>query len=206
MLKMASENIKILRNKISIPLNKAMELLKNNNDDVILAEQDFHNQNIIEICIKAECEAETARKEYEICNYDVVKTIERINQKRVIISTGNNEDSKIGFVLWPENAEGEFYKTEKRNDVFISSEDFEIVLKAFQSVFPIKNPWNDIIEDEFDKIGTNFFDNKTSRLIVERISRIEPNNEKEKAFLFEFINWLNDKLAYADYITVYGNL
>lgn len=37
------ENIKILRTKISIPLNKAIELLKNNNDDITLAEQDFHN-------------------------------------------------------------------------------------------------------------------------------------------------------------------
>ncbi|WP_343615341.1 hypothetical protein [Flavobacterium sp.] len=203
---MNTENIKILRTKISIPLNKAIELLKNNNDDITLAEQDFHNQNIIEICKKTDCEEETARKEYQICNYDVAKAIERINQKPVVISTGNNGDSKIGFILWPENAEGEFYKTEKRNDVFISSEDFKIVLKAFQSVFPIKNPWNGIIEDEFDKIGHNFFDNAICKLIVEKIGRIETHNEKERRFLFEVINWLHDKLAYADYIVVYGNL
>lgn len=199
------ENIKILRSEISIPLNKAIELLKRNNGDVVLSVDDFHNQNIIEICKITECEEETARKDYQICSYDVAKAVERINQKPVVISTGNG-DSKIGFILWPQNEEGEFYKTKKRNDVFISSKDFEIILEAFQSVFPIKNPWNGIIEDEFDKIGHNFFDNKTSRLIVERISGIKFNNEKEKIFLFELINWLNDKLAYADYIMVYGNL
>jgi len=200
------ENVKLLRSKISISLSEAVQILRMNNDDVVLSEEAFHNQNIVEISTKTECEVEMARKEYQICNYDVTKAIERINQKPVVISTGNNADSKIGFILWPENAEGEFYKTEKRNDVFISSEDFEIISKAFQSVFPIKNPWNGIVEDEFDKTGHNFFDNKTSRLIVERISSIEPNNEKEKIFLFESIKWLNDKLAYADYITVYGNL
>lgn len=203
---MTNESIKILRNKISIPLNKAVELLKKNNGDVVLAEQNFHNENIFEICSKVQCDAKTARKEYQICNYDVTKAIERINQKSVVISTGNNPDSQIGFILWPENAEGEFYKTEKRNDVFISTEDFEIVLKEFQSVFPIKNPWNGTIENEFDKIGSNFFDKVTSRLIVEKISRIETNNEKEKVFLHEIINWINDKLVYADYIVVYGNL
>lgn len=203
---MNTENIKLLRSKISIPLDKAIQLLKKNNDDVALSELDFHNENIIEICKKTNCDEEMARKDYQICNYDAAKTIERINQKVVVIATGNNPDSKIGFILWPENAEVEFYKTEKRNDAFISSEDFEIVLDVFQTVFPMQNPWNKTIEDEFDKVGTNFFDNQTSRLIVEKISRIETHNEKEKIFLLELINWLNDKLAYADYIVVYGNL
>lgn len=67
---MSNENIKILRNKILIPLNKAIELLKKNNGDIELSEQDFHNENIIEICKVTECEEETARKEYQICNYE----------------------------------------------------------------------------------------------------------------------------------------
>ncbi|WP_281231602.1 hypothetical protein [Flavobacterium gelatinilyticum] len=203
---MNTENIKLLRSKISIPLDKAMQLLKKNNDDVALSELDFHNENIIEICQKTDCEEETARKEYQICNYDVTKTIERINQKVVVIATGNNLDSKIGFILWPQNKEGEFYKTEKRNDAFISAEDFEIVLKVFQSVFPLQNLWNNEVENRFDEIGHNFFDAETSRLIVEKIKLLHTNDEKEKAFLLQIINWLNDKLIYADCIVVYGNL
>ncbi len=203
---MSNENIKILRSKISIPLNKAVELLKKNNGDVALSEQDFHDENIFEISKMTDCDQETARKEYQICNYDVIKTVKRINDKPVKIGTGKFPDSKIGFILWTENAEGEFYKTAKRNDVFIQTEDFDIVLEKFQSVFPLKNSLNNSIENEFDVLGHNFFDNKTSRDIVEKISLIKTDDQNVKDFLAEIIIWLNDKLTYADYIVVYGNL
>jgi hypothetical protein len=203
---MDNEKLKILRNKISIPLNQAIRLLKKNNNDIELCEQEFHNDNIKIISIKTECDYDVAKENYELCNYDVVKTVERINQKPIIITTGKATDSKIGFVLWPENGKGEFYKTAKRNDAFIPTEDFDLFLKEFQSVFPLRNPWNDVIEDEFDKTGHNFFDHKTIRLIVEKMKLIENENEKENAFLLETINWLNDKLVYAEYIVVYGNL
>lgn len=203
---MNNENIKILRSKISIPLNKAVELLKKNNGDVTLSEQDFHDENILEISKMANCDQETARKEYQICNYDVIKTMKKINDKPVKIGIGKFPDSKIGFILWPENAKGEFYKTAKRNDVFIQTEDFDIVLEKFQSVFPLKKSSNNAVENEFDALGHNFFDNETSRDIVEKISLIETDDQNVKVFLGEIISWLNDKLVYADYIVVYGNL
>lgn len=203
---MDNETIKILRSKISIPLNEAIELLKRNNGDILLSEKDFHNKNIFEICKKTECDEETAIKEYQICNYDLTKVIERINKKLIVIGTGNNLDSKIGFILWPENKRGEFYKTEKRNDIFIVAEDFDIVLDVFESFFSLQNPANNAIEDEFDVIGHNYFENKISRLIVEKISLLKTDDKREGAFLQELVNWFNDKLAYADYIVVYGNL
>ena len=203
---MDNEKIKILRSKIAVPLNVAVELLKKNNNDVLLCEQEFHDINIQTISQKAECDYKTANESYALCNYDIVKAIERINQKQVIITTGNTTDSKIGFVLWPENAAGEFYKTAKRNNAFIHTEDFDIILKEFQSVFPLKNPWNNDIEDKFDPVGNNFFDNKTCRIIVEKISHIKNDDEKVQFFLKEVTNWLEDKLTYADYIVVYGNL
>ena len=82
-----------------------------------MCEQEFHNDNIKIISIKTECDYDVAKENYELCNYDVVKTVERINQKPIIITTGKATDSKIGFVLWPENGNGEFYKTAKRNVV-----------------------------------------------------------------------------------------
>lgn len=200
------ESVKILRSKISIPLAKAIQLLKKNNNDVALSEQDFHNENIREICEKTECKEEIAKKEYQICNRDVTKAIERINQKPIIIATGNNPVSKIGFILWPENAKGEFYKTEKRNDVFISTEDFNIVLKDFESVFPMLDTSNNVEQETFDVTGHNFFDNKICKLILEKINGIESDDENVKTFLQEVESWLKDKLSYADYIVVYGNL
>lgn len=203
---MKPESIKILRSKISIPLNEAIQLLKKNNGDVVLSEQDFHNENIKEICEKTECTEETARKEYHICKNDVAKTIERINRKPVAIATGNYVYSKIGFILWPANEDGKFYETEKRNDVFIQTEDFDIIIEAFNSVYPFISPHNGLIEDGFDYCGHNFFDHKTSVAIVQKISQIQTNDEKVKTFLKQVINWLNDKLPYADRIVVYGNL
>lgn len=140
--------------------------------------------------------------------FDVCKSIEKINQRQVIITTGKdtNHKNKIGFILWPENSKGEFYKTDKRNDAFISTYDFNYIMDEFKSVFPLKNPWNNIIEKSFDACGHNFFDNKTCRQIIERISNINHNDEKVQQFLKEVIAWFNDKLEYADYITVYGNL
>ncbi|MCD0470162.1 hypothetical protein [Flavobacterium sp. JAS] len=203
---MDNEKIKILRNKFSIPLDAAIRLLKKNNGDVLLCEKEFHDNNIEQICKKTESDYEAAKENYEICNYDIRKAIERINQKQVIITTGNNPNTKIGFILWPENAAGEFYKTDKRNDVFISAEDFDVVLKDFKSVFSLLDVSNDFEQESFDVLGNNFFDNKTCRQIVEQISQIESNDKQVQNFLTELINWLNDKLTYADYIVVYGNL
>lgn len=47
--------------------------------------------------------------------FDVRKSIEKINQRQVIITTGKdtNHKNKIGFILWPENSKVEFYKTDK---------------------------------------------------------------------------------------------
>lgn len=44
---MNSERVKILRSKIDIPLNMAIQLLKKNNGDIVLSEQDFHKENIL---------------------------------------------------------------------------------------------------------------------------------------------------------------
>jgi len=203
---MDNENIKILRNKISVPLSKALKLLQKNNGDVELSEQDFHSGNITEISEKAECDYATAKRNYEICNYDITKAIEKINQIQVIITTGKVIDSKIGFILWPENAEGKFYKTVKRNDAFIPAKDFDIILNVFDSVFPLNDLQGNFEQVGFDITGHNFFDHKTCRQIIEKINRIESNDESVKSFLVKVINWLNDKLTYADYIVVYGNL
>ena len=56
------EKIKTLRNKIAIPLDIAIKLLKNNNGNIEDSEREFHNNNIKEISVLAECDFETARK------------------------------------------------------------------------------------------------------------------------------------------------
>lgn len=205
---MDSEKIKILRNKITIPLDIAIQLLKKNNGDINASEQEFHSNNIREISITAECDPDTARENYELCQYDITKAVERISLRPVIITTRENPllRNEIGFSLWPENEDGENYKTVKRNDAFIPTADFDYVINEFKSVFPLLNPWNGYIEDGFDTCGHNFFDRNTCRIIIDRIMQTKTDELKIAQFKNELIEWLNDKLIYAHYITVYGNL
>ncbi len=202
------ERIKALRNKISIPLNTAVELLRKYDNDILVCEEQFHNGNIKEISRITECEEEIVKQNYLFCNYDKNKTIEKINSRQIILTTRKNKAQKneIGFIIWPENANGENYKTVKRNDAFIPTADFEVIIEKFKSVFPLQNPWNNNIEESFDTCGHNYFDNKTCITIVEKISQTKTDDPNLNSFLQEVIQWFNDKLKYADYIVIYGNL
>lgn len=205
---MDTEKIKILRSRIAIPLDIAIKLLKKNNGDVDVSEKEFHCNNIEEISVVEECDFETARESYEFCKYDITKAVEKINSKHVIITTRENPTlrNEIGFSLWPEDKDGECYKTKKRNDAFIPTTDFDYVINEFKSVFPLENPWNKLIEDGFDVCGHNYFDKKTCQIIIEKIKQAKTDDLKIMKFKNELIEWLNDKLAYADYLAVYGNL
>ena len=70
----------------------------------------------------------------------------------------------------------------------------------------MENPWNKIIEEQFDVCGHNYFDKNTCRIIIKKIEQTKTNELKVTKFKNELIEWLNDKLIYADYIAVYGNL
>lgn len=205
---MDSEKIKILRNKITIPLDIAIQLLKKNNGDINASEQEFHNSNIREISISAECDPDTARENYNLCKYDIQKAIEKINSRQIIITTRDNPSprNEIGFILWPEDQDGKCYKTTKRNDAFIPTSDFDYIINEFKSVFPLENPWNKDMEESFDVCGHNYFDKNTCRIIIDSIMQTKTDELKVAKFKNELIEWLNDKLGYAEYIVVYGNL
>lgn len=205
---MDNEKIKILRNKITIPLDVTIQLLKKNNGDINICEQEFHNNNIEKISITTECDFDTARENYALCHYDITKSIERINVRPVIITTRDNPSprNEIGFILWPEDKNGECYKTTKRNDAFIPTTDFDYVINEFKTVFPLENPWNKEMEESFDVCGHNYFDKSTCRIIVDAISPTKKDELKVAKFKAELTEWLNDKLVYAEYIVVYGNL
>lgn len=198
----------MLRTRLAIPLNVAMQLLEKNNGDVCASEHNFHADNIHEICSVTGCDFETVRDSYNVCKNDKLKAIDKINSAQVIIMTRENpgSENETGFLIWPETKDGESYKTTKRNDAFIPTADFEYIIDEFNSVFPLVNPWNKSIEGNFDVCGHNYFDNITCRLIIEKIERIQTSDPRLIKFIEEVIAWLNDKLDYADYIVIYGNL
>ena len=204
------EKVKILRQKLSIPLSAAIKLIKENNGDVSACEKEFHNSNIMAICRLAECDESIANKFYYIFKYDVQKAIKKIDERLVCITTNepNETVDKIGFILWAENESLNKYITSKAGSIFIQTKDFNYVINEFKSVFPLKRPYKDveIIDESFDIYGYNSFDNQTCRGIVSQIARIKTDDPKVEKFLRDLIKWFNVKLRFADSIAVFGNL
>ena len=155
------KKVKELRNKLAIPLDVAL-LLKKNKGDVLLSMEEHHNNNINEISLLTACELDIARENYNQCNFDKTKAISKINSIQTVITSNQNPTYKneIGFILWPENVAGENYKTAKRNDAFIPTSDFDYIVVAFKSVFPLMDPWNKTTEEELDVCGHNYIDIK----------------------------------------------
>lgn len=205
---MDTEKIKILRNKIAVPLDIAIKLLNENNNDPETCIEKFHLENIGQVSLIAGCDFETAKENYNFCRHHVEKAIKRINSEQIILTTREKPSPKneTGFILWPKDKNGENYKSAKRNDAFIPTVDFDYVINEFRSVYPVKNPWNGFMETSFDLCGHNFFSNATCKIIIKRIKQNNTTDPKIEKFKNELIEWLNDKLTYADYIIVYGNL
>ncbi|MDR2238569.1 MAG: hypothetical protein LBE92_20765 [Chryseobacterium sp.] len=205
---MDAEKINLLRKRISIPLTVAIKLLKKHKGDISACEKEFHHDNVMEISAVADCDQETALKYYSLCAHDQLKAIKKINGLPVIITTRENPTprNEVGFILWPEKADGECYTTVKRNDAFVPTADFEWVINEFKAVFPVEYPEIHYTEERFDPCGHNYFDNAASRLIVERISHSDPGDAAVEKFKKELTDWMDARLEYADYLVVYGNL
>ena len=141
-----------------------------------------------------------------MCKYDVEKTIKRINEKEIVFTRQKNRISKIGFVLWSENEKGEPFDTKARSNVFIPTNDFDLVLEVFKGVFPLENVKEQTIDEAFYSRGLNRFDKKTSEEIISELNKIPSEDEEVQQFLNQLINWFKEQLEFADYISVYGNL
>lgn len=196
---MTLDNLKILREKIAIPLAVAIQLLKQHNGDIDLCIQEFHQSNILEIVNQTDCDKSIAQTYYQKNQYDIDKAIHEINNLQVIITTRDNPKPKneIGFILWPEKGNGEYYKTVKRNDAFIPTSDFDYVKNIFA---------NACEEEPFDSCGHNYYNKEAINQIIQNISNLPTMNGTIERFKAELIEWLEDKRNYAYCLVVYGNL
>lgn len=64
--------INILRSRITIPLDVAIQLLTENKGGIDASEQAFHKNNITEIAFAAECDYDTAKEHYELSYADYI--------------------------------------------------------------------------------------------------------------------------------------
>ena len=67
-----------LRKKIPISMTNAIALLKKNNGNIEITEQEFKDKSIENICLKTDVDQKTAKYHYKACNYDIAKTITSI--------------------------------------------------------------------------------------------------------------------------------
>lgn len=201
------QKIKELREKLSIPMDLAKDLIIQNDGNLLICEQEFHIHNINTICRLAECNETIAEKYYRICGFDIEKSIKKIHEQLFYLTAIPDEQiDKIGFILWAENEQLDKYLTSIDKSLFIQTKDFEHVIDAFKSVFPLTNSDTGETQNCFDIVSDNFFDNKTARIIVERIAKIKTKDPNVETFLRDLIKWFNTQLRYADEIVVYGNL
>jgi len=195
---MDREKLKLLRNKIAIPLKEAIELLKENNGDIKASETAFHQKKIEEICVITEDEEQLVKQYYRKFNHDKEKVIRKLCERQLIFTIKETSVPKnsIGFIFWYEQENGEQYKTLNRNSAFIPTEDFDYILEEFKSA----------CTENFDRTGFNYFDKVTTLKIIEGINTISKHDPKLKEFLNELNKWILEKMAYAHRLVVYGNL
>lgn len=195
---MESQKLKSLRTKIPISLKEAIELLKKNNGNIEACEEEFHNKRIVEICKIAECDNDKAKRFYEKFNFNKEKAIKEINNEQKILTIGNQKIAKnaIGFVLWFEDDNGEQFKTKKRNDIFIPTEDFDYIKEEFASN----------CSENFDITFNNYFNRNECKLILEALEKKNRINQNQDKFLNDLKHWINENLKFVDTLVVYGNL
>jgi len=70
--------IRDLRKRVPISIIDAIALLKKNNGDIDLSEQEFKNKSIADICTKTKVVKNVAERHYEACGFDIAKTITSI--------------------------------------------------------------------------------------------------------------------------------
>lgn len=131
-----------------------------------------------------------------------------IQKKRKIISTENDliYKNKIGLLLWTEDENGDEIPNAEEEYIFIPTEDFDFVINDFKSVFPLINPWTEMVENHFDACGNNYFNQENMKIIIQKLKSQLFESDKVENFKIELLNWLEDKSVAAPYIVVYGNL
>lgn len=84
-------------------------------------------------------------------------------------------------------------------------------LDYISEIYPVKDPTNNEMIDSFDECFDNWIGKSDWIKIIEIIKqRINQNNSRlsklEKEFYENFIEWIENKIEWADIIVVDGNL
>ncbi|MBQ0152982.1 MAG: hypothetical protein KBS61_08840 [Chryseobacterium sp.] len=119
-----------------------------------------------------------------------------IQKKRKIISTENDliYKNKIRLLLWTEDENGDEIPNAEEEYIFIPTEDFDFVINDYKSVFPLINPWTEMVENQFDACGNNYFNQENMKIIIQKLKSQLFESDKVENFKIELLNWLKKNL------------
>ena len=206
---MNNNALKQLRQQLNIPVIEAVQLLKENQNDIAVCTQQYHKIQIEKLVEMTQCEPMLAQTQYQAfaCNFEkALSSIHSIQHKSstVIFTTGVNKQKisgEIGIFVWKEPKPID----QREQRAFIPLDDFNHLLDIFNGVFPLENPI--YTEDQsFDICGHNFIDCPTCQIIIKKIKEIETYDQPLKDFLQEVVTWLEQQLEDTKYLVFYGNI
>lgn len=109
-------------------------------------------------------------------------------------------------MLFPGRFGGNWEKIPDEKHLLIHFSDFELLLDAVGSVYPLLDIETGEVQECFEVCGMNSIHAAAWSGILERIRRLQPEDEKQKAFLHDVADWLVENLSLADGIMVNGTL
>lgn len=80
-----------------------------------------------------------------------------------------------------------------------------LIIPYLQRIFPIKDPTNQSIQDEFDYFFDNWIAKEDFFRFIALLEEREPVTPAESQFYSIFIGWVQKELSWAEMIMVEGN-
>lgn len=200
------EQIQTLRQSLSISLNRASDLLKQAHGDTLSAQTLYHDEQIAHIAHMCQCDINLAREQYERYQHNAEKAIAEINSRPLFFSIDNRPFPKrcVAFFISAMDEDFEPFANEKI--LMVSMEDFACMADEFETAFPLYQPLFDEVQQGLDYTSRNIFDNDTCKNIIARLRLKTYDDPKTQAFVNQVLAWFDEKLSYAPYIELDGNL
>lgn len=90
--------------------------------------------------------------------------------------------------------------------IFMYEIDAESILALVRPKYPLTDPESGQRSESFDPCWDNPIPKTVWLTILDELHALQPQDEREAAFLAEFKKWLQQALDIGDYVTISGNL
>ncbi len=209
---MDREQLKKLRQRIDIPLQDAIRLLKQENGNIDAAIHLYRQQCIELIVEKLKCSPQSAQSYYVHYGLQFDKML-MSRQRRVaplVVLSADIEHPAyphIGFDIWAEDENFNEVKSQPERRYFMYLDEFNQVLDIFNSVYPQIHPRSLQLEHQFDACFDNYFDHVTlHKIILQLQQRALQPDVKQQIFITQLVECLEQKMQLGCYVVLDGNL